>query len=77
MESATKFSEIFQVLPFSTSAEGFRPGRHCWQLLFFLLFSMPCAAQASQPIHYVVDLTAPETHLVRVALNVPGASANT
>src|SRR5208283_537006 len=39
-----------------------------WLILAFLC-SIPCAAQAAQPVHYLVDLTAPETHLVQVTMN--------
>lgn len=46
-------------------------------LLLILLASIRCAAQASQPIHYVVDLRAPDSHLVQVTMNVPGASPAT
>jgi predicted metalloprotease with PDZ domain len=54
---------------------GFRrsPGA-TWRLAFLvLLASLPCAAQAPQPIHYVVDLRAPNSHLVQVTMNVPAA----
>jgi len=47
------------------------------RLLLALLFLIPRAAHAAQPIQYEVDLTAPETHLVQVAMNIPGASAGT
>jgi predicted metalloprotease with PDZ domain len=52
-----------------------RPSRH-W-LLPILLCLIPGAAQAAQPIQYRVDLSAPETHLVQVTLNIPDASAGT
>jgi predicted metalloprotease with PDZ domain len=42
-----------------------------------LLFLIPGAAQAAQPIQYGVDLRAPETHLVQVTINIPDASAGT
>ncbi len=48
-----------------------------YRLLFVLLCLLPCAAEAAQPIHYVVDLSAPETHMVQVTLDIPGASAGT
>jgi predicted metalloprotease with PDZ domain len=38
---------------------------------------IPCAAGATQPLHYVVDLRAPETHLVHVTLSVPEAGPGT
>ena len=46
-------------------------------LLLLLLWLIPCAAEAAQPIHYLVDLRAAETHLVQVTLNIPGAGAGT
>jgi predicted metalloprotease with PDZ domain len=49
----------------------------CLCLLVVLFSLIPCAAEAAQPIHYVVDLRVPETHLVQVTLNIPGASAGT
>ena len=38
---------------------------------------IPCAADAAQPIQYVVDLRAPETHVVHVTLSVPEAGPGT
>jgi predicted metalloprotease with PDZ domain len=52
-------------------------GSNCRRLLVVLLFLIPCAATAAQQVYYVVDLRAPETHLVQVMLNIPGASAGT
>ena len=52
-------------------------GSHFCRFLLVLLFLIPCAAEAAQPIRYVVDLSAPETHLVQVTLDVPDASADT
>ena len=49
----------------------------CRLLLLALLFMIPGAAEAAQPIHYAVDLRAPETHMVQVTLNIPDASAGT
>jgi predicted metalloprotease with PDZ domain len=42
-----------------------------------LLCLIPFAAEAAQPIHYDLDLRAPETHLVQVTLNISDASAGT
>ena len=42
-----------------------------------LLCLIPCAAQGAEPICYRVDLTARESHLVQVTMNIPGASADT
>jgi predicted metalloprotease with PDZ domain len=47
-----------------------------WPLLA-LACLIPCAAEAAQPIRYIVDLRAAETHLVRVTLNIPDAGAGT
>ncbi|MGO8787946.1 MAG: M61 family metallopeptidase [Terriglobia bacterium] len=52
-------------------------GSHFLRLLLLLPWLIPCAAEAAQPIHCLVDLRAPETHLVQVTLDVPGASAGT
>jgi predicted metalloprotease with PDZ domain len=52
-------------------------GSHCRRLLLVLLFLIPCGTEAAQPIHYEVDLRAPETHLVQVTMNIAGASAGT
>ena len=46
-------------------------------LLFGLLGLFPFAAQAAQPIHYAVDLSVPETHLVHVTVTIPDAAAGT
>ena len=46
-------------------------------IIFASLSSIPSAAKGAQPIHYQVDLSAPETHLVRVAVKIPDASAGT
>jgi predicted metalloprotease with PDZ domain len=40
-------------------------------LLLILLAAVRSTAQISQPVHYVVDLRAPDSHLVRVTMNVP------
>jgi len=45
--------------------------------LLTLFCFVPFAAQAAQPIQYGVDLQATETHLVRVTLNIPSATAGT
>ena len=52
-------------------------GSHCRRLLLVSLFLIPGVAFAAQPIHYLVDLRAPDTHMVQVTLNIPGASAET
>ncbi len=49
----------------------------CQWLILVLLCLLPSGAQATQPIHYLLDLTAPETHMLQVALRIPGASAGT
>ncbi len=49
----------------------------CQWLILVLLCLLPCGAQATQPIHYLLDLTAPETHVLQVTLRIPGASAGT
>ncbi|MDR3678065.1 MAG: hypothetical protein P4N24_21470 [Acidobacteriota bacterium] len=54
-----------------------RMGLHGVRLLIVLFCLIPCAAGAAQPIHYVVDLRAPETHLVHVTLSVPEAGPGT
>jgi predicted metalloprotease with PDZ domain len=46
-------------------------------LLFVFFCLIPCVADAAQPIHYWVDLSAPETHLVQVAFHIPEASVGT
>jgi predicted metalloprotease with PDZ domain len=46
-------------------------------LLLALLLLIPCAAAAAQPIHYVVDLRVPETHMLQITMTVPDASAGT
>jgi predicted metalloprotease with PDZ domain len=45
-------------------------------LLVPLLFT-PTVARAAQPIHYGIDLTATEKHLVQVSLTIPDAGAGT
>jgi predicted metalloprotease with PDZ domain len=45
--------------------------------LLTLFCFVPFAARAAQPIQYGVDLRATETHLVRVTLSIPEASAGT
>lgn len=52
-------------------------GSYCRALLLVLLLLIPGVALAAQPIHYGVDLRAPDTHMVQVTLNIPGASAGT
>ncbi len=42
-------------------------------VLFVLLAVLRCAAEGAPPIHYLVDLQEPDTHLVRVTLSVPAA----
>jgi predicted metalloprotease with PDZ domain len=54
-----------------------RTGLHGARLLFILFCLIPCAAGAAQPIQYVVDLRAPETHMVHVTLSVPEAGPGT
>ena len=49
----------------------------CRWLLFLLSCLIPCPADAAQPIHYLVDLSASETHLVQVTFHIPEASAGT
>jgi predicted metalloprotease with PDZ domain len=47
-------------------------------LFLAVLFALiPCTGEAAQPIHYVVDLRTPESHMVQVTLTIPGASAAT
>jgi len=46
-------------------------------LFFILLCSSTHAASAAQPIRYTLNLRAPETHMVQVAMHVPGAEAGT
>jgi predicted metalloprotease with PDZ domain len=46
-----------------------------WRLFFLVLLASVCGtAQAAEPIRYVVDLRAPDSHLVQVTMNVPGAT---
>jgi predicted metalloprotease with PDZ domain len=52
-------------------------GFDCFRLLLVFLFLIPCAAEAAQPVHYVVDLRATETHLVQVTLDIPDARPGT
>ena len=68
--------------PSSTDSRALRPlskrrRSHCLGLFLTLLCLGTCPAEAAQPIHYLVDLRATETHLVQVTLNIPGASADT
>jgi len=46
-------------------------------LLFILLTSLRCIAQGTQPIHYEVDLRGPESHLVQIIMDIPGAMPGT
>jgi len=46
-------------------------------LLSILPFFIPCATRGAEPIRYVVNLTAPETHLVQVTMSIPDASPGT
>ena len=46
-------------------------------VIFASLVLIPCAAEAAQPIQYGVDMSAPETHLLRVAVKIPDANAGT
>jgi len=62
-------------IPFRPSS-GTAPS-HRRRLPLILLFFLPFEAQAARPLHYLVDLTEPETHLVRVALDIPDAGAVT
>lgn len=49
-----------------------------WRLFpLLLLASVRGTAQAAEPIRYVVDLRAPDSHLVQVTMNVPGATPAT
>ena len=54
-----------------------QPVAHRHLFLLTVLFFIPCAARAAQPIHYLVDLTSTDSHLVQVAMNIPEASAGT
>ena len=54
-----------------------QPVAHRHLFLLTVLFFIPCAARAAQPIHYLVDLTSTNSHLVQVAMNIPEASAGT
>jgi len=57
---------------------GVRCGDHlCFTLFLVLVLSVPRAATAAGPLHYQVDLTSPETHLVRVKMDIPDAPAGT
>ena len=47
------------------------------RLILVLLCLVPCVAEVAEPIRYQVDLTATETHLVQVTMNIPGANAGT
>ncbi len=48
----------------------------CLGLLIFILGFVPSAG-AAQPILYQLDLRSPETHLVKIAMTIPDAGANT
>ena len=61
-------------VPLNSSALVFAPGG---TLLLILLTSLRCMAQDTQPIHYVVDLREPESHLVQIIMDVPGAMPGT
>jgi predicted metalloprotease with PDZ domain len=46
-------------------------------VVLILLGYRPSLATAAQPVRYLVDLTATDTHLVQVDMAIPGASAGT
>ncbi len=50
---------------------------HCRQFRLLLFFALPYAAHAAQPVQYLVDMRAPETHRLQVTMNVPDAAAGT
>ena len=50
---------------------------HCRQFRLLLLFAIPFVARAAQPVQYVVDLRAPETHRLQVTMDIPDAAAGT
>jgi predicted metalloprotease with PDZ domain len=52
-------------------------GSYCGRLPLVLLFFIPSAAIPAPPVRYLVDLRAPDTHMVQVTMNIPGASAGT
>ncbi len=64
--------ELFTYLRARRAATGLE-NSHGRGILLFLLCLLPCAAEAAQPIHYDVDLTAPDAHLVHVTMNIPDA----
>ena len=47
--------------------------------LIFLIFlaALRCAAEATPPIHYVVNVQVPDTHLVSITMRVPAATPAT
>jgi predicted metalloprotease with PDZ domain len=52
--------------------------RMTWRLLVLVLVPvLRCVAQAPQPIRYVLDLRAPDSHLVQVSMDVPAAAPAT
>jgi predicted metalloprotease with PDZ domain len=52
-------------------------GSHFRSLMLLLACLTPCTCLAAQPIRYIVDLRAPETHLVHVTAIIPDAGAGT
>jgi predicted metalloprotease with PDZ domain len=50
----------------------------CLSSIFLALLGFaPWGVAATEPIRYLVDLSAPETHLVHVTLDIPGAGRDT
>ena len=47
------------------------------RLPLFLLGIATCPAQSALPIHYDLDLSAPDAHLVQVSMNIPDAGRGT
>jgi predicted metalloprotease with PDZ domain len=62
---------------FQTLRAKFTPAVPFQALLLARLLFAPCAAWASQPVHYLVDLTSTDSHLVQVTMEIPDASAGT
>ncbi len=60
-----------------TRSAGLRQVVQRQPLLLILLFLVPCVARAAQPIHYLVNLSVPGTHLVQVTMTIPEAGMGT